>query len=102
MRDEAIEPRLAVRLQQPYIPSDGGDGISSVNVLALGNGPLLKANLGIGSRIVSLDGKGTPDLTAFHECLAAILSGKTVQVGVIGYDEKLKKMVMSYSSIVVP
>jgi hypothetical protein len=33
MRDEALEPRLGIRLQQPYITSDGGDGVLSVNVL---------------------------------------------------------------------
>ncbi len=103
MRDESVEPRLRIRLQQPYIPSDGGDGVASVNVLAIGAGsPLLSLGLGLGTRLVSLDGTGTSNLMDFHRALMSIPSGKTVQLGISNYDPKQSKLITTYFPITIP
>jgi len=103
MRDEAVEPRLKIRLQQPYITSDGGDGFSTVNVLGIGEAsPLLKAGLVTGARIISLNGIATPTLAEFQKELGSLSSGQTVQLGVVEPDPKLPKLVTAYYPIAVP
>jgi hypothetical protein len=103
MRDEAVEPRLKVRLQQPYIPSDGGDAIFCPIVVAVGDGsPLLKAGLGVGARIIRLNEISTLTLTKFHEVLAAIPSGRTVPVEVMAMDPKNFKPTRISYPVLIP
>jgi hypothetical protein len=101
MRDEMIEPRLGIRLLQPYQTSDGSEVYLTI-VGVGGQTPAMASGLVPGDQIVSFDGKPVRTLNEFHNLLTSAPVGKTVTIETIYYDSKAGKMLNRSHPLVLP
>jgi membrane-associated protease RseP (regulator of RpoE activity) len=90
MRDERIEARIGISIQQPYQPSDGSP--VSLQIIGIGrNSAALKAGLEPGDEIRLANGKGVATLNELHSIIAMLPRGAPLRLGIETYDVATKK-----------